>query len=284
MSPPATWNAKKPRAHRTNSTNAIVKSMVLSPYERGASLPRGSLFHARDLLLRLADVLLGLASELLAEIALDGSGHLVDLPLGLFPGALGDVPVSVLSDSHGVPPCAVGTAELTTNNAFPSARLGPGWSSPGWAPGSAAFFPPRPGGLAASTLRIGGRAVNGGERHVVQPQVDAELAAVVDDVVDHERADHRGARQGEDDLLAVAQRPVDPHVRIGDRGEGLARRLDVRVEQLEQLGGGGVMGRVVGYGRTDVELGLLSGRRQPARLLGDVICEAAQRQGLRGRR
>src|SRR6476469_1093989 len=51
------------------------------------------------------------------------------------------------------------------------------------------------------------RAVKAGDRDVVEPQVDGELGAVMNDVVHDEAAQHGDLGHREDRVLAVAQRP-----------------------------------------------------------------------------
>ena len=60
-------------------------------------------------------------------------------------------------------------------------------------------------GLHLSFVRRG--AVDRWNRDVVQPQIDRELAAMMHDVVHHERAHRHRFRHREIDLLAVSQRP-----------------------------------------------------------------------------
>ena len=43
---------------------------------------------------------------------------------------------------------------------------------------------------------VGGRAVDGGDGDVVEPEIDAELGAVVDDVAEDETAQHHASGHG----------------------------------------------------------------------------------------
>src|SRR5262245_17657154 len=79
------------------------------------------------------------------------------------------------------------------------------------------------------------RPVHPGNRDVVESEVDEQMGAVMDQVVEDHRADHGGAWQGEDQLAGLLQRPGAAHVRVLDLGERLARGRDVAVEELEDL-------------------------------------------------
>src|SRR5262249_41508339 len=54
------------------------------------------------------------------------------------------------------------------------------------------------------------RAVHAGDRDVVQPEVDAEMRAVVDDVVQDVALVHGRTRHREDRIAALQQRPGLP--------------------------------------------------------------------------
>src|SRR5581483_2369592 len=76
---------------------------------------------------------------------------------------------------------------------------------------------------------VGGGTVDRGHRNSVEAQVDAQLAAMVDEVVQHESAERRRARHREDFLIAAAQRPVRRQLGVGPV-EHRPRRGDLRVE------------------------------------------------------
>src|SRR5688500_10836854 len=54
---------------------------------------------------------------------------------------------------------------------------------------------------------VGAGAVDRRDRHAQQPQVDGELAAMVVPVVEHDVAQHRHAREGEQLAVALHHRP-----------------------------------------------------------------------------
>src|ERR1051325_1353311 len=71
-------------------------------------------------------------------------------------------------------------------------------------------------------LFVSARPVHRRQRHVLLPQVHAQLAAMMDDVVHHERAPHRGLRHREDGVVALLQRPRGEQLRVGLAEERLA--------------------------------------------------------------
>ncbi len=82
---------------------------------------------------------------------------------------------------------------------------------------------------------VGRWAIDRRHRHVVQPQVDAQLSAMVDDVMQDEAAERGDARHREHLLAAAAQRP---HRRVLGVAlvHPLARLLARLVERGEDLG------------------------------------------------
>src|SRR5205823_2338312 len=140
---------------------------------------------------------------------------------------------------------------------------------------------PAPEGLYLHAAFVRRRAVEAGDRDVVEPQVDGELAAVMDDVVHHEAAMHGDLGHGEDHVLAVAEGPGLVPGLVAGAGEGRPGRGDVLVEERQELLGGLRLGGVVAAG--EVELVGGDGRGGPARELGEVDGEAAEGHGLRVR-
>src|SRR6185312_14741849 len=65
--------------------------------------------------------------------------------------------------------------------------------------------------------RIRGGSVDRRKRHIIQPQVHAELAAMMDDVIHEERADDRGARQREDRVIAILEGPRRSQITVRER-------------------------------------------------------------------
>ena len=63
-------------------------------------------------------------------------------------------------------------------------------------------------------LFVCGRPVNGRQRHVLQPKVHAQLAAVMNDVVHHERPERAGPRHREDHEVGLLERPWHGHLGI----------------------------------------------------------------------
>src|ERR1043166_4198766 len=76
---------------------------------------------------------------------------------------------------------------------------------------------------------VGARAVNGGDRHVVQTQVDTELTTMVDDVVQDKASKRCHARRGEQFLAAALQRPRRRQLGVGLIEQG-ARSPNLFVE------------------------------------------------------
>jgi hypothetical protein len=89
------------------------------------------------------------------------------------------------------------------------------------------------------------RPVHPGDWDVVHSEVDAEVRAVVDQVVESEHADHGRARQGEEHLAGLQQRPRLAEVLVGGPGDRLARGRDVSVEEVEDLAASGQRGGLV---------------------------------------
>ena len=83
---------------------------------------------------------------------------------------------------------------------------------------------------------LSGRAVDRGKRHIAQPEVDAQLAAVMDQVVHDEAAQHRNPRHRQDLLVALLQRPLAEHRGVGLGVDLLPSLLHVGVERREQVG------------------------------------------------
>src|SRR5581483_9585151 len=73
--------------------------------------------------------------------------------------------------------------------------------------------------LFGGPLFVGGGAVEGGHREVVEAEVDAELGDVVDHVVEEEAAEHGGARAFADELLAEAEAPGSHEGFVGGGGQ-----------------------------------------------------------------
>src|ERR1700755_598262 len=72
----------------------------------------------------------------------------------------------------------------------------------------------------------------GAPRHL---QVDRQLAAVVQDVVEDEAAQHGRARAFEDDVVAAAQSPLLERARVVQTLQALDAVRDVLVELLKNL-------------------------------------------------
>src|SRR5258706_11034043 len=84
------------------------------------------------------------------------------------------------------------------------------------------------------SILVSRRPVRAGHGDVVQAQVHPELRAMVDDVVQDEAAHAVVARQREEDVVAVFQRPGDEILGVGLLEQG-AHRCDVGVEPGQQL-------------------------------------------------
>src|SRR6185436_13761461 len=65
--------------------------------------------------------------------------------------------------------------------------------------------------VAPSSSLVGRRSVDRWKRHVVETQIDGELAAMVDQVIDV-RAHHGAARRREEHAIAVFEGPRDREV------------------------------------------------------------------------
>ncbi len=74
---------------------------------------------------------------------------------------------------------------------------------------------------------IGRGAVKGRDGELVQPQIDAELGAVMDHVVHHAGAQDGRARQAEDGSATEMERPGLPQVLVG-------RTIGWRVKELQR--------------------------------------------------
>src|SRR3954452_2699887 len=148
-----------------------------------------------------------------------------------------------------------------------------------WAPCKRWAPEPGGGGAAPEELYLHApfvrrRAVDAGHRDVVEPQIDGELAAMVDDVVHHEAAVHGDLGQGVDLVVAVAEGPGFGPDLFAVAGEGRPGRGDVLVEERQKLLGVRHCGGVVAGG--EVELVGGDGRGSPARELGEVDRQAAE--------
>ncbi len=82
---------------------------------------------------------------------------------------------------------------------------------------------------------IGRGAVKGRDGELVQPQIDAELGAVMDHVVHDAGAQDGGARQAEDRSATEKERPGLPQVRVAGPGDGGARRVEELQRQVADL-------------------------------------------------
>src|SRR5947209_3859245 len=67
---------------------------------------------------------------------------------------------------------------------------------------------------------VGRGAIKRRHRNVVQPEIDGELRAVMDQMVHHEAPQHRDARHGEHLLASGKQRPRAEELLVGGLGEG----------------------------------------------------------------
>src|SRR5258708_606140 len=113
------------------------------------------------------------------------------------------------------------------------------------------------------------RAVHAGDRDVVQPEVDAEMRAVVDDVVQDVGPDHGRTRHREDRIAALQQRPGLPHLLVPGPLNCLAGRRDVLVEQREDLLPAGQLRWRI---RLAAHRGEVARRRAPGRPRPDWDC------------
>ncbi|TMQ68507.1 MAG: hypothetical protein E6K78_00725 [Candidatus Eisenbacteria bacterium] len=121
---------------------------------------------------------------------------------------------------------------------------------------------------------VGRRPVDRGQRHVDQSQVDAQLSAMVNQVIDG-LANHRDARQGEEHAIAGLERPGDHEVLVPG-GQCAARFLHVPVEFGEQCLGLFV---AVALGAAEIERGLAHLVRDPAGHARHELGEVSQREG-----
>ena len=74
--------------------------------------------------------------------------------------------------------------------------------------------------LAGAERLVGGGAVEAGDGDVVEAQVDAELGAVVDQVVEEHVAVGERARAVGDDVVAEGELPGLGQLCVGERGKG----------------------------------------------------------------
>src|SRR5688572_14194923 len=91
---------------------------------------------------------------------------------------------------------------------------------------------------AATSLRLFVSAwpVHRRQRHILLPQVDAQLAAVVDEMVHHEGSPHGGLGHREDGVVALLQRPGCQQLAVGLAEERPAGARHPVLEQLENRG------------------------------------------------
>src|SRR5271156_3401224 len=82
---------------------------------------------------------------------------------------------------------------------------------------------------------IGARSVNGWHRHVQQPQVNRELAAMMHHVIHEHGADSLSSRHGKDRLAAAAQLPHLGQMLVAGAGDYRARRRRFHVEYLKHV-------------------------------------------------
>src|SRR5215470_93407 len=128
---------------------------------------------------------------------------------------------------------------------------------------------------------VRGRTVDGWYSRAVHAEVNRELAAVVDDVVDDEAAEGSDLRDVEQVLASALEGPISHQLLVGGFCERRARGCHVLVEELEDL-----LPRrhYVGLSRRrtrrgDVErIGVERGTAE-ARKFGDMAGEAAELHG-----
>src|SRR5581483_1249076 len=125
---------------------------------------------------------------------------------------------------------------------------------------------------------VGGGTVNRRDRNAGEAQVDAELTAVMHEVIQDERAERRGARHREDLLAGAPQRPVRGELRVRPI-EHRACRRHVRVERGEEMAAGCGRFRRRGRGR-EIELRMVQNGVAPIRELADVGGERGERHRL----
>ena len=119
------------------------------------------------------------------------------------------------------------------------------------------------------------RPIHRWQRHVLQPQIDAELRAVVDQVIHHERSPDTGLWHRENRVAFPLQRPRGHQLGVGFADERGACRRHVVIELLQQVGTARRLLRRLTAG--DVGLGLVQRDRAPARELGDVLRQLPER-------
>ena len=116
-----------------------------------------------------------------------------------------------------------------------------------------------------------------GHGDVEKPQVDRELPAVVDRVVQEDRPHERDPRHLHDDLVAVPERPGPHRARVVElRHRGLRGR-DGLLERLQEgLDARGLLRREVAAALGHVEVAGQERARDPVREPRDVLSRAAR--------
>jgi hypothetical protein len=89
-----------------------------------------------------------------------------------------------------------------------------------------------PSGVRLHGAFVGGGAVDRRDEDVVEAQIDCELAAMVDKVIEDPGADGGDARHGEHLLTVVQEAPGLVEIGVGSAGDGGAGRRKRFVEDF----------------------------------------------------
>ena len=122
---------------------------------------------------------------------------------------------------------------------------------------------------------VGGGTVERWDRNIVEPQVHAELRAVVDQMVEHETAQHRHLGHGHEGDAILEQRPGPEQIGVAGAGDGGAGGRGIAVEgrhQRRAVGGRWGNGERFAAGH-HVQLILLDGQHRPGGQVGQVSRE-----------
>src|SRR5438105_2643212 len=115
--------------------------------------------------------------------------------------------------------------------------------------------------------------------HVVEPQIHAELCAMMDQMVHHHGAQHCRTRHREHSVAAENQLPGFSEMRIGCASNGVAGLSDIAIECFQQfVARCGRQGReALARLRSDVEHVAINGLNGPLRQFGNMAGKPGER-------
>ena len=126
---------------------------------------------------------------------------------------------------------------------------------------------------------VGSRSIDRGQGHAAQAQIDAQLAAVVNEVTEDQGSENGDPGHREDGAARLPQCPTDQEFDIGRAGDRGTSSTDVLVEAVERrrLRLGLRWGCRLDPRWAEVVRGLLHHRHTPQWELRQIQAEVAQR-------